>query len=74
MHLHDILKKLSAKTYFDASFMCFLDLLHFVSLLTVYVVERKFVVCLTESNLKPPRGVGWKQWKHWRIEAMATGR
>ena len=43
MHLHDILKKLSAKTYFDASFMCFLDLLHFVSLLTVYVVERKFV-------------------------------
>ena len=43
VHLHDILKKLSAKTYFDASFMCFLDLLHFVSLLTVYVVERKFV-------------------------------
>ena len=43
MHLHDILKKLSAKTYFDALFMCFLDLLHFVSLLTVYVVERKFV-------------------------------
>ena len=29
---------------------------------------------LTESNLKPPRGVGWKQWKHWRIEAMATSR
>ena len=44
MHSHDIFKKLSAKTYFDASFMCFLDLLHFVSLLTVYVVERKFVV------------------------------
>ena len=43
MHLHDILKTMSAKTYFDASFMCCLDLLHFVSLLTVYVVERKFV-------------------------------
>ena len=31
-------------------------------------------ISLTESNLKPPRGVGWKQWKHWRIEVMATGR
>ena len=29
---------------------------------------------LTESNLKPPRGVGWEQWKHLRIEAMANGR
>ena len=27
----------------------------------------------TKSNLRPPRSVGWKQWKHWLIEAMATG-
>ena len=39
MHLHDILKKLSAKPYFDASFMCFLDLLHFVS-----IVSSSFIV------------------------------
>ena len=51
MHLHDILKKLSAKTYFDASFMCFLDLLHFVSLLTVYVVVTQVCGLLSRIRL-----------------------
>ena len=51
MHLHDISKKLSAKTYFDASFMCFLDLLHFVSLLTVYVVETQVCGLLSRIRL-----------------------
>ena len=29
---------------------------------------------LTKSNLRPTRDVGWKQWKHWQFEAMATDR
>ena len=29
---------------------------------------------LTKSNLRPTRGVGWKQWKHWQIEELATDR
>ena len=29
---------------------------------------------LIESNLKPPHGVRWEQWKHWQNEAMTTGR
>ena len=63
MHLHDILKKLLAKTYFDASFMCFLDLLHFVSLLTVYVVERKFVVLLSTHTFmgNGPKLADWSE-------------
>ena len=32
VYLHDVSKRLLAKTCYDASFMCFLDLLHFVSL------------------------------------------
>ena len=30
--------------------------------------------CLTKSNLRTPRGVGWKEWKQWQVEAMATGQ
>ena len=62
MHLHDILKKLSAKTYFDASFMCFLDLLHFVSFLTVYVVERKLWFTVTHTFMgNGPKLADWSE-------------
>ena len=37
-------------------------------------VYAKCLESLTESNLKLPRGVGWKQWKLWRIKAMATSQ
>ena len=41
---------------------------------TLFLPSSYIQHCLTESNLKPPRGVGWKQWKHQKIKAMATGR
>ena len=43
VYLHDILKRLLAKICFDASFMCFLDLLDFVTLQTIFAVERNVV-------------------------------
>ena len=42
-YLHVILRRLLAKFCFDASFLCFLDLLHFLSLLTIFAVDRNFV-------------------------------
>ena len=42
-NLHAIFMRLLAKFCFDVSFLCFLDLLHFLSLLTIFAVDRKFV-------------------------------